>query len=238
MNLPCIAHALSLLVKDLAKHFAWVDETYSAAVAVSNAQATEAIKHLLHQSMLAQPSKTVFSIASHSESRFGSRHIVLRTVMRALQPLKEMVARDAFARLLRGSNSENAKKLHAVVTSIEDSGLPALGQQLLSLGDSIMDAIHQLEADRPLLSRVLPMIWQLERVAAGFQCEHRLLSLGWKRAGSRAGPGEAVDMVGVFHRRLRDFLFRDCFAAAFVLDPVNFVFHSDAQAWRVPVAEL
>jgi hypothetical protein len=238
VNLPCISHALALLLKDMAKHFGWIQATYEAAVAVSNAQQTEAISHMLQESMRAQPSKTVFSIASHSETRFGSRHIVLRTVMRALQPLKEMVAKEAFGRLLRGGNSANAKKLHAVVTNIEDNSLPALGQQLLSLGDSIMDAIHQLEADRPLLSRVLPMIWQLERAAAEFQGEHPDLAKGWKKARSDAGPGEQVDMITVFDRRLRNFVFRDCFAAAFVLDPVNFIFDSEVNAWRLPVTEL
>jgi hypothetical protein len=238
VNLPCISHALALLLKDLAKHFGWIQATYEAAVAVSNAQATEAIHHMLQQSMLEQPSKVIFSIASHSDSRFGSRHVVLRTVMRALQPLKEMVAKDAFARLLQGSSSANAKKLHAVVTSIEDNGLPALGQRLLSLGESIMDAIHQLEADRPLLSRLLPMIWQLERLAEAFQGEHPELAQGWKKARSDAGPGEQVDMVKVFDRRLRHFVFRDCFAAAFVLDPANFHFDSEVNVWRVPVAEL
>jgi hypothetical protein len=238
VNLPCISHALALLLKDMAKHFGWIQATYDAGVAVSNAQQTEAISHMLQQSMRAQPSKTAFSIASHSETRFGSRHIVLRTVMRALQPLKEMVATAAFDRLLRGSNSANAKKLHAVVTSIEDNSLPALGQRLLSLGDSIMDAIHQLEADRPLLSRVLPMIWQLEEVAVAFQAEHHDLAQGWKKARSGAGPGEQVDMIAVFDRRLRNFLFRDCFAAAFVLDPVNFIFDSDTNVWRLPFARL
>jgi hypothetical protein len=95
MNLPCLAHALSLLIKDLAKYLPWVESAYATAVTVSNALATEAIKHMLQQSMLAQTSKTVFSIATHSESRFGSQHIVLRTVMRALQPLKKIVAKDS-----------------------------------------------------------------------------------------------------------------------------------------------
>jgi hypothetical protein len=238
INLPCISHALSLLLKDLAKHFSWVAEVYAAAVTVSNAQATESIKHMLHQSMLAQPSKTIFSIATHCDTRFGSHHIVLRTVMRALQPLKEMAAKDAFVQLTRGASSENAKKLHAVVTNIQDDGLPALGGTLLNLGNSIMDAIHQLEADRPLLSRVLPMIWQLEQVAADFQSNHPDLSEGRKKKKNTPGPGTRISMQQVFDRRLREFLFRDCFVAAYVLDPVNFEFDADAGVWRVPNANL
>jgi hypothetical protein len=85
-----------------------------------------------------------------------------------------MVAKDAFDRLLQGSNSASAKKLHAVVTSIQGNGLH--GPRLLSFGDSIMNAIHQLEADRLLLSGVLPMIWQLERVSAVVQGEHHDLA--------------------------------------------------------------
>jgi hypothetical protein len=78
VNLPCISHTRALLMKDLEKHFEkhWIQATYKATVALSNAQATEAINHMLQQSMLVQPSKTIFSIALHSESRLGLRHIV------------------------------------------------------------------------------------------------------------------------------------------------------------------
>jgi hypothetical protein len=238
INLPCMSHSLSLLLKDLAKCFPWVESIYAAAVTVSNALASEAIKYMLQQSMLAQPSKVVFPIASHSESRFGSQHIVLRTVMRALQPLKEMVAKDEFGKLLRGSSSENAKKLHAVVTNIQDDGLPALGQRLLSLGDTVMDAIHLLEADLPLLSRVLPMVWRLEKTAADFQDEHYGLAKGFKKKKNQRNPGQPIDLIQVFDRRLREFVYRDCYAAAYVLDPVNFSFDAKANTWWVPVAEL
>jgi hypothetical protein len=79
--------------------------------------------------------------------------------------------------------------LHAVVTSIQDDGLPALGARLICLVDSIMDAFHKLEGDRPLLSRVLPMIWHLEKVAADFQEEHPVLAQSFKKKKNERGPG-------------------------------------------------
>jgi hypothetical protein len=240
INLGCLSHSLSLLIKDLAKCFGWIDRVYNEAIAVSNAQATEAIHFMLQQAMLAQPKQTVFSIATHTDTRFGSRHLVLRTVMKAMPALKAMAATPGFLALTKGANSANAKKLYKAVSSIEDEGLPALGHQLLNLVDKIMDAIHQMEADRPLLSRVLPMMKCLEKVAEDFEDECPELATGYKRKKDTpsSDPGEFDTMTDVFHRRLREFVFRDCYASAYVLDPVNFLYEVSEDIWRLPVSLL
>jgi hypothetical protein len=63
VNLGCWSHALSLLFKDGAKRFAWVELVYMQAVDVSNAiNNSEKIRAMLEKAMLASPSKRVLSL--------------------------------------------------------------------------------------------------------------------------------------------------------------------------------
>jgi hypothetical protein len=103
------------------------------------------------------------------------------------------------------------KTLYTAVSSIEDEGLPALGHQLLSLVDKIMDAIHQMEGDQSLLSRMLSMMKCLEHVGEDFKEECPELSTGFKRNKDTTlgDPGEFVSIEEVFRRRLCDFVFHD-----------------------------
>jgi hypothetical protein len=62
LALACISHALSLLIKDLAKSLHWVEQAYKDGVLVSNAVSTETVKGLLKEAQLNQSEKFVSSL--------------------------------------------------------------------------------------------------------------------------------------------------------------------------------
>jgi hypothetical protein len=66
INSGCLSHSLSLLIRDLAKCFGWIERVYNEAIAVSNAQPTEAIHFMLQAAKLAQPNQAGFSIATQT----------------------------------------------------------------------------------------------------------------------------------------------------------------------------
>jgi Protein of unknown function (DUF 659) len=48
VNLPCVAHTLSLLLKDISKHLQWVTDVYDIGVKISTCCSnSDAVKHLL-----------------------------------------------------------------------------------------------------------------------------------------------------------------------------------------------
>jgi hypothetical protein len=57
INLGCLEHSLSLLIKDVSKCLPWVGDCYRDAVQFSNAVTTEAIRALFNEAHLHQPDK-------------------------------------------------------------------------------------------------------------------------------------------------------------------------------------
>jgi hypothetical protein len=119
-NIGCFAHVFALLLKDLAKNFEWVKECYDAGIDISTAvNNSEKILVSLKQSMLALPGAIIYAIDTHVDPRFGSKHLVLRSCMRAQAALMHMCGKQPFRELcLDSSSGKSASKLHGIITNI------------------------------------------------------------------------------------------------------------------------
>jgi hypothetical protein len=91
--------------------------------------------------------KSTRVIPSHCETRFGWQHLVLPKVLEIQHALRGICATSKFIDPTSKPYSEQAKPLHAVLTSIEQNLLFASGPILLELVNPIMDAVHKLEGD-------------------------------------------------------------------------------------------
>jgi hypothetical protein len=142
-------------------------------------------------------------LPSHCETRFGSQHLVLRKVLEVQHALQGIRAASKFIELTSKSNSEQAKKLHAVLTAIEENSVFTSSPILLELVDAIMDAINKLEGDVSLLSQVLPIIWSAEQHSKDFAEKYPTLSTGFKKRGN--GHVKSVSLDEVAAKKLRRF---------------------------------
>jgi hypothetical protein len=124
----------------------------------------------------------------------------------------------------------SAKRMYETVTDIEPTSLLAMGPVVCELVDVVLDMIHQLEGDTPLVSQVLPgpMIKMLERHVAKFSDKFPNLSIG--NVDKLARP---MLLEEILERRVREFLYKDCFAAAFLLDPMHWVKNA-SDLWVLP----
>jgi hypothetical protein len=231
VNIGCWSHALSLLIKDFAKRFKWVELAYMRAVEVSNAiNNNEKMRSMLHAAMLSSPSKRVFSLSSHCETRFGSRHMVLADVLKAKDVLSQMCSTAEFRDYVSTYQGVSAKRMYETVTDIEPTSLFAMGPVVCELVEFnvVLDMIHQLEGDTPLVSQVLPMIKMLERHVAKFSDKFPNMSIG--NDDKLARP---MLLEEILERRVREFLYKDCFAAAFLPDPMHWVKNA-SDLWVLP----
>jgi hypothetical protein len=80
----------------------------------------------------------------------------------------------------------------------------------------IVQAIAKCEADKSLLSRMLPMINTLTAHASAFSSKHPTFS-------TTVGANDEVVIVQeLFDKRLRQFYYKPSMSASFLLDPLNF----------------
>jgi hypothetical protein len=77
----CASHTLSLLIKEFTKACSWVSKVYVDSVAISTV------------------------IATFCETRFGSNHLVLRSVLKVICPLRTMCAMDELEELARKNSA-------------------------------------------------------------------------------------------------------------------------------------
>jgi hypothetical protein len=181
-------------------------------------------------------------IQSHVETRFGSYHFVLRSVLKVIAPLKALCTSDQFEHLAR--NSAPARKLIDVITPSHKGSFRQGARLVEQLVDPVMEELHKLEADQPLLSRMFPVITQLIKHAETFSKDHPQLA-------STHGVDALLDvessddelsletsLVSVFQSRLKDFYMKDCMIAAYMLDPANFVTSNNGLTYQLPWATL
>jgi hypothetical protein len=88
--LQCASHTLSLLIKDIISHFRWVKDVYESAITISKAINNN--ERINDSYILACREQDVVPtvIQSHVETRFGSHHFVLRSVLKVIAPLKAL----------------------------------------------------------------------------------------------------------------------------------------------------
>jgi hypothetical protein len=94
-------------------------------------------------------------------------------------------------------------------------------QALVTLLDPVVDAIHQLEADRPLLSQLLSVWRHLLAHSEAFERQH---------------PTRATNVAAMFQRRHLIHA-DDAHYASFLLDPINFS-KNGVNAWMPPFDQM
>jgi hypothetical protein len=152
----------SLLSKDLDKRFYWVHSVYEDVLFISaSISNTDAFREIFAHEV-ASKGGTTSSIATHCETRLGSKYIVLRSVHQEAS-LVSMRGSQRFLRLVK-ERKETAAKLHTLVLSKYGSPdcLFERARTVNLLCEPVIPAMTAVEADKAHLSRILPLIKQLE----------------------------------------------------------------------------
>lgn len=230
INLPCVSHTLSLLLKDIEKRFGWVAQMYKVAVDASSAiNNSEKLTAMLAAAGLSTNRHKESYIASHCETRFGSKHFVLRSVVAAKDAFFKLFAEPDFREMARTNTT--ARDLRTSLNSDGDGEFWHLAVVFESFASTVMYAIHKMEGDKPLLSSVMPMLNAIEKASEEFAVQYPSLT---QEDDSVAKP---LSFEEVVRRRLREFYYRPCCAAAYFLDPVHFV-RGDRNTLRLPTSKL
>jgi hAT family C-terminal dimerisation region len=239
--LQCASHTLSLLIRDITQHFGWVHDVYTNAVMLSKAlNNNERIHDCYRRACIAQ-NVTPVSIDKHCETRFGSYHFVLRSVVKVISPLKHMCASDEFEELAKVVDA--AKSVMNTVTPSGDTSFRHYAPIVEELMCPIMEEMHRVEADVPMLSSMLPLVQGLIDHANTFSTKHAVLIDAHKvqefaelLAGydSDSDLDDFDDLASLFKRRLIDFYMKDSMLAAYMLDPMNFVTSNRGASYNLP----
>jgi hypothetical protein len=167
--LPCIAHALSNLIKHAAKNFVWIDKVYSACCTISEKLIASPKLRTVLQEIQEEEYNEVRGICAHVPTRFGSRHMVMRDLLHSRTAIRRLAAKAEWRASVQ--DSAGMKKAHELINALEDD-LFELADKLEVLLGPVMDAIHQLEADQPMLSFIKPMWGKLQKHFAQFSADH------------------------------------------------------------------
>jgi hypothetical protein len=148
VNLQCLSHSHSLLLKDLHKRVDWVHSVYEDVLFVSAAISnTEAFRDIFAHEV-ASHGGTSSSTAAHCETRFGSKYIVLRSVLDQEASLVSMCGSQRSLRLVK-DRKESAAKLHTLLLSKYGSPdcLFERARTLKLLCEPVMIAMTAVEAE-------------------------------------------------------------------------------------------
>ena len=144
--IPCASRALSVVMKHAAKYFGWIDNANSACCAISEKPVNaEKLRAELNSSEYGK----VEGICAHVPTRFGSRHLVPRNV-EDKAAIRKLSATD-ICRESMSKPSAALKQEHDMLSVVEGD-LFSLADEVEELLGPVLDAIHTLEANQPLLS--------------------------------------------------------------------------------------
>jgi hypothetical protein len=159
-------------------------------------------------------------------TRFGTMMFSLRSVVDSKGALQRAVLAEGWSRASEGSSK--AEDVRAAVLRTTNARLGTFNffddaEQLLRVVQPVMDAIHTIEADKPLLSQMLPLYNKLQEhfTSVEEECDERV----------------AEDNLLQLFKDRREKHFHDCFYAAFLLDPINFQLNA-ASKWTMPFNKL
>jgi Protein of unknown function (DUF 659)/hAT family C-terminal dimerisation region len=233
--LPCASHALSLVIKHTAKYFSWVDDVYTACCAISEKLINaEKLRYELH-SIQRIEYNCVKGICAHVPTRFGSRHLVLKDIVASKEAIKKLSAtqvwRDAVTKC-----SVPLRKAHDMLSALEND-LFFLAEKVEELLGPVMDAIHTLEADQPMLSYLSSVYDSLRANFDAFGKENPLLADGEIPADKRKknSAPTVINLLASFDRD-REFIWRPVMSAAAILDPLNWCVNGMGK-YHVPVQQ-
>lgn len=217
--LGCLAHALSLLIKDLGDQkqgkCGYVQKVYSAAASMSNLIGdADKVRASLHRHQQQRNGKAS-AIAVNCPTRFATMHFATKDLYDNRDAIKDVVMDDdddsdaqwsAISKdLTHAATFENVAK--GVVTG---RGRPITFNDFnacIDLVNPISDAIHQFERDDPLLSQVLPAWRTLFKHADVWDAAN----------GDKTG---GIKVKSIFQSRF-DKHYDYSWSAAFLLDPVH-----------------
>ena len=92
--LPCVAHALSLIVKHVDKNFSWVRRVFASCCAILERLInSEKVRSVLHDHQRAVYHKKL-SIPAHAPTRFGNMVIVMHGILKCATTLRQLTASD------------------------------------------------------------------------------------------------------------------------------------------------
>jgi hypothetical protein len=114
VNLQYAAHMLSLLIKDLNKHFLWVKGVFRKVLFISNAVNGSEKLRFLFQQQCEKENAAYSTIPSHCDTRFGSYFIVADAVDRRLPTLVAWAGSAEFLELVSSEN-ETAVEIHTML---------------------------------------------------------------------------------------------------------------------------
>jgi hypothetical protein len=179
----------------------------------------------------------VLAISSPVETRFGSYHFVLRDIVHSKEALQRLTTTDDWEQAVRGNNSLAAA--HTALHALGDDNLWVVCTKLQLLFDPIMNAIHQFEADQPMLSFVHESLNQIEAHVINFEmkypeCAAGLIPADRRTANAAPTPCSLTSTV----MACCDFVRRPAMLAAHVLDPINWRLNSTSGAYLTPLLDL
>jgi hypothetical protein len=118
MVLSCASHALSNLIKHTAKYLSWLDSTYESCCTISEKLInSQKLRAALHEIQEAEHG-SVRGNCAHVPTRFGSRHMVVREVLRSEAALCKLAASAEWRAAL--ADSAALKRAHLHITAAEN----------------------------------------------------------------------------------------------------------------------
>jgi hypothetical protein len=133
----------------------------------------------MFQNVVTESGANATSIATHSESRFGSQYIVLKSCVRYIDNLVALVGSQPFLKLVR-EKFTTAVKLHNLlsVQYSDEDGFYSRAPIFEKLCDTVCRAMTLVEADRAYLSSMLPLVKRQDHHGAAFSTLHPYLACG------------------------------------------------------------
>jgi hAT family C-terminal dimerisation region len=159
---------------------------------------------------------------------------ILRDILNIKEALRHIVISDEWCNASGGS--KHAAEFEDAVAG-RGSVFWQQAPMVLKLMAPLMDAIHTIEADRPMLSQML-MMWETLVIHVEEFCADasHVSLLERPSTGRQALPGQdGDDMMTVLRKRLLK-TYHKSFPAAFFLDPINF--QEKEGKWSSPDAAI
>ncbi len=233
--LPCSAHAFSNLIKHTAKYFSWVNNVYDVCCSVSEKLiASQKLRSVLHN-LQKEEYSAVRCICAQVPTRFGSRHMVMRDVLRSRVALRKLAAAAEWKAVVQESAA--MKQAHSMITAA-DNDLFEIADQVEKLLGPVMDTIHQLEADQPMLSFLSGLWDNLLAHVEKFAADNPDLDKGIVPADKRKRNPRptSISLAQLFNQDKMK-MWHPAMTAAAVLDPV-FWCKNARGLYMTPIAKL
>lgn len=227
VTIPCLAHCYILVIKHTAKHFMWASDVNGAVCTISEkVNSSSKLKHELH-SLQEQEGIAMRRILTHTPTRFGSKHLVACSFQKSERAWRKMTATYAWSDALKAKGVGKAfTDAHAFLNSATCDDFECI-ERVEELMSPVMDAIHQLDADQPMLSMVPGLFNSIAKHSDSFAEEYPDLAIGVVPANKRAADSVDVPIT------LQESFAKDCgvalrpaFNAAVVIDPLNWTKNS------------